>query len=986
MKVNQQETYTKLKSNYSRIEKIKKSFTWLIRIINCFLSKYSLLTHFIIISIPISLLFFFIIFFIHLIFYDSLFRFNFYKGVKEEFLDYYITEINDMHSELESFLIKESYIDIENILFFDIYFRELASIGLLDNSTENFYPDIHYKSDKIYKDIDSYFQSLNLTGIYSVPEDQADKFVDKRNDSLKEIAKIYFYMLPIINYGIFFTNIIIEQTFLTTYEFNNDRNIIGNDLYFAFPKVNILGSEGYNFLKNHGYLNPLVSRTKYEHFELINDSYYKENFFQKQDYDFRYYSNLSEESLSDISFGHSNYETNGNVTKNLMITLQLIINKKNRHFIINIIFIIRPNVINDETIKYTSFILRNNSEAHNILNNKYSDNDTFVITQQEITECSLSNLLNKYFHYGLFDKNNNFFKNGVSFDSFNLNILSNPFKYYSTIEVFNYDLKYLSTLFLYAKMFQNIESSSYKKEGEEISLNIFNDEQKIRNICHAINLKNYIEYIKDDKELNCWDSQNQLYYNDYYQNKSLSNSYTSLPFCACLPLYCLDNYETLKRDKYQFSGNNFVSKIYLPDKCQPSFNYFYNENEPKYIELYKTNISKWIYYLFNGEIKTPEKEYIKIEKQNLIQMQGYYLVVFSEIKSNTQSIFFKFYNTRNKIEIIAIIIISLFFTFTITIIIIYKNLKKFSLIIEEFSQKYEKFIYQCKCSDIDILHKEDNIDNNNKERKINKENIHNENLSLLQNDNSLISDLYNNNNYLMEKLFSIYCKFYNISLKQLEKYYSQKNHETKYQLKLKMMYDKNELFKLLSMFSIYAPFFRLSLSLEYKMYKYSKLIKKYDQYVIQVGNMDKEQTILTKNILYELLSTENILDYGLVMNLNFKYISNINMENKGNSIQNALFKNIINKLKGKNEDNENDINLNDNDNDNLFIVKNGDKYQNIKLILTKKNEIIELFKNKFESDDYLNFNKIESSFNFFLINSYYKYLKQISLEEEDYYK
>ena len=44
---------------------------------------------------------------------------------------------------------------------------------------------------------------------------------------------------------------------------------------------------------------------------------------------------------------------------------------------------------------------------------------------------------------------------------------------------------------------------------------------------------------------------------------------------------------------------------------------------------------------------------------------------------------------------------------------------------------------------------------------------------------------------------------------------------------------------------------------------------------------------------------------------------------------------------------------------------------------------MELFKNKFESDDYLNFNKIESSFNFFLINSYYKYLKQISYEKNN---
>ena len=171
------------------------------------------------------------------------------------------------------------------------------------------------------------------------------------------------------------------------------------------------------------------------------------------------------------------------------------------------------------------------------------------------------------------------------------------------------------------------------------------------------------------------------------------------------------------------------------------------------------------------------------------------------------------------------------------------------------------------------------------------------------------------------------------------------------------MNEKNELFELLCMFSIYAPFFRLNLNLEYEVYKYSKIIKKYNRYVTQVGNMvDKEQTKLTKNILYELISTENISDYGLVMNLNFKYISNINAENKENSIQYALFKNIINKMKEKSENNENDININDI----FFIIKDGDEKQNVKLVLKKKNELMELFKNKFENDDYLNFNKIDS--------------------------
>ena len=83
-------------------------------------------------------------------------------------------------------------------------------------------------------------------------------------------------------------------------------------------------------------------------------------------------------------------------------------------------------------------------------------------------------------------------------------------------------------------------------------------------------------------------------------------------------------------------------------------------------------------------------------------------------------------------------------------------------------------------------------------------------------------------------------------------------------------------------------------------------------------------------------------------------------------------------MKNNNEDliNNNDININ-----NVFLL--GDDKENIKLILKQKNELMEMFKNKFENDDYININKIESSFNFYLINSYYKYLKLIILEDNN---
>ena len=997
----QQETYTKIKSNKtlsttkskrtfltqinSLLIDIKTFFIWLINKINNVLSKCSMITHFVIILVPISILFIFLIFFIHLNFYDKLFRFNYYKGVKEEFLDLYITEIDDMHSEIETFLIKENYLDIENILFFDIYFRELASIGLLDNPEESIFPDIHYESEKMYKEIDDFYVILNMNCMYSIPSEIANDKIDKRRDTLKELAKIYYYNLPILNYAIYYTGIDIEHSYLIAYEFDKEtKNVNGEELFFSFPTTKGNFNEDLNFVPNNEYLNPLINREKPDIQKLINNSYYNENYFTKQDWDFRNYSILDREAFSIVSLSHLNKENNGNITKSLIISLQLNLNRNDKHFVVNIIFYLSQRNLVDDAIEYNAFIIRNNTETHYDINEKYSDNETFVISKQEFTEYSLSVLNEKYFHYGLLDKNNNFLKNGVSFDSFNLNILFDPFKYYLSVEGYNMDLRYLQIYYLYFKMFQNIKNSHYKKEGEEISLNIFEDQNKVKDICNDIDLERYIGIIKDEEEIDCWDSQNLLYYGEDYKDATLFDSYTSIPFCACLPLYCLNNYKSLKENDYKFSQNNIVSKINLPDRCQNKFSYYYNENEPKFVDSYIASMSSFVFYLFNNDAKIPEKIYNKIEKENLNQLPGYYLIVFSEIESNTNSIFYLFYNTVSKIEIIVILIITLLFTFIITIVILHKNLKKISLIIDEFTQKYEQFVYHSKCNDVMMNQdSEKNINhqfnNNNIEKKMKEHNINSENIPFLQNENTSINDLYDNENFLIEDLFSIYCKYYNVSRKELEKYYSKKTHETKYQMKLKIMTEKNELFKLLCMFSIYAPFFRLNLSLDYKMYKYSKIIKKYDQYVEQVASFDKEQAKLTKNILYELLSTENISDYGLVTNLNFKYISNINAENKENSIQNALFKNVINQIKGKNEDQDDDMNIND-----IFsVIKDTDEKQNIKLILKKKNELMELFKNKFESDDYLNFNKIESSFNFFLINSYYKYLKQISLEKNN---
>ena len=234
-------------------------------------------------------------------------------------------------------------------------------------------------------------------------------------------------------------------------------------------------------------------------------------------------------------------------------------------------------------------------------------------------------------------------------------------------------------------------------------------------------------------------------------------------------------------------------------------------------------------------------------------------------------------------------------------------------------------------------------------------------------DNLISKDVFNmNDNNLLDDLFLIFSQTYNIRLKDIEKLYSSENHKSKNHMKLYMMKEKNELFKLLSSFCLYAPFFKLNLNFDYNMYEYSEIIKKYNNYVEQLDNMNKKQIKLTKNILIELISTECIGDYGLITNFDFKYVTNINAASKKYSIKYTMFENIINnkKQKLKNLKDENDI-------------KNE---QTKKLVLKGKNVLLDIFKFNFEEDDYMNYNKLNIAYNFFLINSYYRYSRKIALE------
>ena len=988
MNDNHQESYTKMKSDKSLdtsnpiskifITKIIKIFTcvknifkWIKNKIDSILSSWSILTQITLTLIPCSILFILLIFFVHYNFYDNLYIFNFQKGLKEELTDKYITEMDDLHAELDSFVMKENYFDIENQLFFEVYYKELCSIGLLNNSNKATFPNMSLYSETMYLVIDNFINDTDLKdNAFTIPKSISKKNVDDRKgDSIGELLKIYYNMLPIITYGAYLMNVYINQTFFIAYEFdkNNNSNIKINELCFMLPRGTNSFNDNDNFTPTNYLLNPLINSTHFDHTELIQNSYYNENWFMKQDNIFRESVNDSQNGYSEISLAHLNHEYNGNINKSIIISSQQYINSNDRHYIINIIFFFNQNNLNKETIEYSTFIVKDNQNYEKYENEKYSDNETFVVLKSDIIEYSLANINYQYFHNGLYDKNNNFNINGILYDSFNLDKLYDSLDFYQTIENFQIDLKYFCTLYLYKTLFQTANYSRITKNREEIYLYNFNKEETIKTICNLIDFNSYQDYNKETG-IDCWEKENNLYYNENtFKSVSMRDSNSRYPYCGCLPLYCLKNFENINND---FRNIKIASDINLPNKCQNKFTSYQLENKVDYNNNF-IKISKELYRMVLPFLKISNTNYIKFNYEPLSQMQEYYFLIITEVKANTTLFLFHFFAIIIKLEIMTIILGITILGSLISLIIIYVNIRRYSQIIKNFKKSHELY----------VLDSEDNNNNEEKQKNKNNDNMHlernninNENMPLLQNEGKDLFEITENN--LLNDLFNIFCKHYKLSRKDIEKYYSKQSHETKNQMKIKMMMEKNELFKLLAMFSILAPFFRLNLSLDYKMYNYTKIIKKYNQYVSQVVNINKDQTRLTQNILYELLSTENISDYGLISNLNFKYISNIKFRLKDNSIQNTIFENVINKMKSNNEDlnNNNDININ-----NVFLL--GDDKDNIKLILKQKNELMEMFKNKFENDDYINFNKIESSFNFYLINSYYKYLKLIVLEE-----
>ena len=930
---------------------------------NCF-SNCSIMSQFLIIFVPIAHSISLILIILHINLFDKAFTIDYYKLIKEEYLKYVITDVEDKFFDLRTNIINNKFQDISNFLFFKLYFDELVSFGLLDG--DKIFPNVSNITGTFFNFLDIVFENDRANTNFSIPGNLSKKYIDERNDSLSELAKVYYYFYPLISFEAFSLENYINQTYLVAYQLNDHNNdVFGEPFYMNFPRPNddFLGNIN-NFSPFNNLISPKINKSKSVHSELLNNTYYNENWFTIQDYKFR-------ESLKliDFSFLHLNVNHEGRINKSTIITMQALIkNNLGKRYIINIIFFIgEQNPISD-FLDQSVFIVNNSTSVFLLVKEKFSDNKTFTISQNDINEVLLSSVFTQYFHYSLLSKDSNFYDKGLYFDHIDLNYFAEPNKYYTTIKGFEYDIRYFSSLNLYTKLFQLSSYVTNYSDEKHIYIYTFNEKWHINNVCSKFDFKIYINFLKENK-INCWDEKN---YNLY----SYSGNYShykgiNIPYCICLPLYCLKN----NNKNIDLNNIEFVDIISLPEKCENKLKYYENqilEENINKADQEKQSINNLLEYRpeLSGQI---EDEYIKFRFSRFNLIKGLSFILISIIDNiSYKIILYSLFNYIYMMEISFILIIFIGFTllYAFAYILILINLKRLSNGVYEFKEKSFNFINKL-WDKKDFLSNTSYEENNNKLLIDNQNNL--DNITSFKNElakNSLMSKLnYSINiqeNMLIDDLFKIFCNYYNISENKAINISVGQKHGNETRMKIKTLYDKNELFKLFCVITLYIPKLVFKINTDYNLFYNSKLVKNFLKSLDKAFfNVDKDQILYTKSIIYELLSSELINDFGFVTNLNFNYLSNINLNSKGknNAIQKGIFKQALNLRKKE-----------------LKLISDKKDENIMKFVWKQKNLVMENIELKFEQDDYLQLKKLESYFNNFLINGYYNYLKKFEKE------
>ena len=902
---------------------------------------------------------------LHYICYEYIFHYDLYTGEKIYLLDKVLDKELNGQILLGTFEISNKFQDkISNIIFLRIYGQELISHYLLSNYT---FTEVSNFTETLYEDFNTPLID------FLINKDDAKSNIDEvtPGDPIYkcEFKKIQYYLIPLLcQYSEFMDNKIIGS-YLISYEFNPTNPMEATFInYFNFPVETRFNLNNANFSPNNFKLDPFVINEPPS--ANMTNGYSEENWYYQKDYIFRQncrtifnkisFINLSIfrqgtfstsiEEINQILFYTPNEtDANGNIVRPSVPGIISFVIKYEKEAQLN------------NAIDYSIFAVKNTS----ILSNmepmiKYSDNSTYVISQNSIVTIALSDLLTSYFTLGIKRNNYLFYSTGINFDTFDIDMFNQSEDYFTIQNFFKENLRVFSSMLFYSKFIQEQTFGQLLRDylisslEDDTYITRANDEEMIKTICDSFNFTQYkieIDLYKSDSSFNCFSEQQLYYYNKENNLTYRNSSFFEYPSCECIPFYCIN----FAKSNIDSGDIEYVSQIKLPSKCTVSIDSYYKPDNSKE----NTSIESGKHYKFLKFHWIP-LQYIPEMSLLVVSIidNEIYKTILEEFSDDVHS--FQCYILLIHTCLIVVFIVA-------TLIIVTIKLNKFTNIINQYMEKHQAFLFNIEEKDKNEneMGKEEEIEEqggnqdeensliNENEQKVSLENENNSLVDITVNKKNNKTEHIYNDNILIDDLFNIYCTYYKLDPdKTILK--SEKNQKiNKYSTKVLIMKNQNDLFDILSSLSQNAPKFKFNLTIDFNLYFSSKLNIHFLKGLTKFSNVDKKQVALTQGILFELLSTENVFDYGLILNLRFGFVDNLNKK-KGDTIKKVMLQNYL--------------------------------YGNYKLIGKKKDELLEFFEKNMESDDVFGTGMFESAFNFFLINVYYKYFDQIMKENDLYSK
>ena len=145
------------------------------------ISKLSFLTQSIIIKVPIITLILVFLGGVHVFIFEQLYFYNYYNIIKKEYLNKLTNEIDNKYFELDNLQLKQNFDEAEELLFFNIYFKELVDMGLADerdiNKNSHVFQSLNSQTSYLYSSLTNITNQFGMNNNYDIPKEYITDYI-----------------------------------------------------------------------------------------------------------------------------------------------------------------------------------------------------------------------------------------------------------------------------------------------------------------------------------------------------------------------------------------------------------------------------------------------------------------------------------------------------------------------------------------------------------------------------------------------------------------------------------------------------------------------------------------------------------------------------------------------------------------------------------------------------------------------------------------